>query len=220
MPFALGIVTVIALLMTIGMGIVTWRLVREERRRSVARLAALASELGEQPSTPVEPSTAPTDLFQPRSEDTGGRTRRLTGFGIAGAVVVTIVSVVLMFPTGRQETTPGEAHLPIELLALTHERQDGMLSISGTVRNPRNGAAERHLMVMALALDDDGAVVATGRAPIEQDSLAAGSESTFAVLLPAEDATRYRISFLFEDTTVPHLDHRIAPAGGPGQTES
>ena len=62
-----------------------------------------------------------------------------------------------------------------------------------------------------MTLDDDGAVVATGRAPIGQHSLAAGTESTFAVLLPAEDATRYRLSFLLEDTTV--------PASAPGQTE-
>ena len=69
---------------------------------------------------------------------------------------------------------------------------------------------------MALALDDDGGVVATGRAPVEQDGLAAGTESTFAVSLPVEDATRYRISFLFEDTTVPHLDRRMTPMGAPG----
>ena len=217
MPFALGIVTVLALLMTIGMGVVTWRLVREERRRSAARLAALAAELGEQPSASVGPSSAPTALFQFRSEEIGERTRRLAGFGAAGAVVVAIVSVVLMFPTGRQtEVTREDPHLPVELLALTHTHQDGMLAISGTVRNTGTGRAERDLTVMALALDDDGGVVATGRAPVEQDGLAAGTESTFAVSLPAEDATRYRISFLFEDTTVPHLDRRMTPAGAPG----
>lgn len=224
MPFALGIVTILALLMTIGMGLITWRLVRHERRRSAARLAALAGELGElgeQSSSSVEPSTASPDLFQTRSEETGERTRRLAGFGVAGAIVVTIVSVVLMLPTGPEtESAPEKPPLPVELLALTHEHQDGMLAISGTVRNPGDGLAEPHLMVMALALDADGDVIATGRAPLEQDGPAAGTESTFAVLLPAEDATRYRISFLVEDTTVPHLDRRITPTGGPGETES
>lgn len=217
MPFALGIVTVLALLMTIGMGVVTWNLVREERRRSAARLAALAAELGDRPSASVEPPNTPTALFEFRSEETGERTRRLAGFAVAGGVVVAIVSVVLMFPTGQEtEVAPEDPVLPVELLVLTHTRQDGMLAISGTVRNPESGRAERDLTVMALALDDDGDVVATGRAPVEQDGLAAGTESTFAVSLPAEDATRYRISFLFEDTTVPHLDRRMTLTGTPG----
>ena len=88
-----------------------------------------------------------------------------------------------------------------------------MLAISGTVRNLGSGRAERDLTVMALAPDDDGGVVATERVPVEQD---AGTESAFAVSLPVEDATRYRISFLFEDTTVPHLDRRMTPTGAPG----
>ena len=181
--------------MTIGMGVVTWRLLREERRRSAARLAALAAELGERPSASAEPVASPTDLFQIRSDERGERTRRLAGFGVAGVVVVAIVSVVLLFPTGQPEVVPEEPRLPVELVALRHERQDGMLAISGTVRNPRNGPAGRQLTVMALALDDHGGVISTGRAPIELDSSAAGTESTFAVSLPAEDATRYRISF-------------------------
>ena len=50
MQFALGFVTVLALLMTIAMGVVTSRLVKGERRRSAARLAALATELKRQSS--------------------------------------------------------------------------------------------------------------------------------------------------------------------------
>jgi len=255
MPFALGIVTVLALLMTIGMGIVTWRLVREERRRSAARLSALAAELTRQdtskrPPVPTAPSTTPIptvdtrlqpstsrggtgepvaafslssiDLFQTRSEGTEDWKRRLAGFGVAGVVFVTIVSVaVLTFPDGRQTSQALEEHqVPVELLALTHEHQDGILAISGTVRNPGNGQAERYLTVMALALDGEGIVVATGRAPLEREILAAGAESSFAVSLPVQDATRYRISFLFEDTTVPHLDRRVPPADAAWQTES
>ena len=221
MPFALGIVTVLALLMTIGMGLVTWRLVREERRRSAARLAALAGELGQHPAPSPEPSTPPTDLFQARAEKPGELTRRLAGVGAAGVVIVAIVSVGLMPSTGRQTgIAPEASHLPIELLALTHDHQDGMLEISGTVRNPGNGLAAQQLTVMALVLDDEGDVVATERVPIGRDRLATGAESTFTVLLPAEVATRYRISFLSEDTPVPHLDRRTRPAGAPGHRGS
>jgi len=255
MPFALGIVTVLALLMTIGMGVVTWRLVRGERRRSAARVSALTDELRKREAdrsrpSPVEPtpevptvpadiplqpapphvSTGPvpagsataTGLFQTRTEETGSWVRRLAGFGVAAAVLVTLVSAaILTFPSSRHNNAAiDELLVPIELLALTHQHQDGMLAISGMVRNPGNRQAEHHLTVMALALDDDGTVVATGRAPLASDSLPAGTESTFAVSLPADDATRYRISFLFEETTVPHLDRRMAPAVSAPQAES
>lgn len=240
MPFALGIVTVLALLMTVGMGVVTWRLVREERRRSAARLSVLTAELArhdmqdmdEQPRQPsssrseggggtAASSHARTDLFQTRIDETEGWTRRLAGFGIAGVVLVAIISAaVLTFPGSRGDPALEDAQVPVELLALTHEHHDGMLAISGTVRNPGDGPAERRLTVMALALDRDGTVVATGRASLEPTGLPTGTESTFAVSLPADHATRYRISFQFENMTVPHLDRRAGPAGALRPAES
>ena len=45
MDVALATVTVISLTMALAMGVVTWRLVREERRRSDARVATLMAEL-------------------------------------------------------------------------------------------------------------------------------------------------------------------------------
>lgn len=240
MPFALGIVTVLALLMTVGMGVVTWRLVREERRRSAARLSVLAAELarhdaprdmhdmddihdmderqpsfsrGEGAGETAASSHTRAGLFQTQFGETEGWTRRLAGFGIAGIVLVAIISAaVLTFPGGRRDQALEEAQVPVELLALTHEHHDGMLAISGTIRNPGDGPEERHLTVMALALDRDGTVVATGRASLEPTGLPTETESTFAVSLPADDATRYRISFLFENMTVPHLDRRAGPA--------
>lgn len=254
MPFALGIVTVLALLITMGMGVVTWRLIREERRRSAARLSALADELRQHEpgrerasfvDSPVDTVNVPADmplqtrpshvsadpvtgssvtakdLFQPRVEETGAWMRRLAGFGIATAVLVTLVaSATLTFPDSRLNDAATDApQMLVELLALTHEHQDGMLAISGMIRNRGNRQAEQ-LTVMALALDHDGTIVASGRAPLASDSLLAGAESTFAVSLPAEDATRYRISFLFEDVTVPHVDRRVAPVVLSAQAES
>ena len=266
MPFALGIVTVLALLMTVGMGVVTWRLVREERRRSAARLSVLTAELARhdarrdmrdvrdmrdmderppashppapgppalaadssrQPSSRVEEagrtpvsSNTPTDLFQTRPDETEGWTRRLAGFGIAGVVLVVISAAVLTFPGDRRDPLLEEAQVPVELLTLTHEHHDGMLAISGVVRSPGDGPEERHLTVMALALDRDGTVVATGQASLEPTDLPAGTESTFVVSLAADDATRYRISFLFGDATVPHLDRRRALAAALRPTDS
>ena len=220
MQFALGVVTLIALLMTITMGVVTWRLVREERRRSAARLSALAAELKARgitprPGDPPETEPAPpADLFEPPLDSTGGWKRRLTGVGVAGALLAVLVSVALIAVTGgesgRDDGTNGtqeNERAPVELLTLAHERHDGMLSISGTVRNLENGPDEQ-LSVLAMAFDDDGTMVASGRTHLEADTLPPGAESSFTIALPAEEASRYRISFLDDETTVPHLDRR------------
>ena len=59
------------------------------------------------------------------------------------------------------------------------------------------------------AFDRDGDLVASGRAPVECDSLAAGVESTFVVTIPgADDVDRYRVSFRSDDRIVAHVDRR------------
>ena len=249
MQFALGTVTVLALLLTIGMGVVTWRLVREERRRSAARLAALAAELKARGIVPasrrqphVQPTVdrrapmvdvaidsldeyhaeervahreepeAPPGLFERRFESAGGWAHRLTGIGVAGALLVVVVSVAIFAVPrgGAEENEPNrlDERVPVELLTLTHEREDGMLAISGTVRNPEDGLDEPQLSVLAMVFDDSGAMVASGRANLEAEILPAGSESSFTISFTAEQASRYRISFLVDETTVPHLDRR------------
>ena len=237
MQFALGIVTILALLMTIAMGMVTSRLVREERRRSAARLAALTTELKRhgsdtQPSTETTESSVmagdakgvlPTELFGPRAEPTDGYLRRAAGIAVAGLVLVAVISTALVVSPGDSEADAGTDanRTPVELLALAHEQQDGSLAITGTVRNPLDGPDERRLSVLAMAFDDTGTMVARGRAPLALERLAPGTESAFVVSLPTEHASRFRISFVVDDTTVPHLDRRVAaPVGTTIQTES
>ncbi len=243
MQFALGTVTLLALLMTIAMGVVTWRLVREERRRSAARLAALAATLGQressasQPSSPASHHTGPavavdvviaspiqtvedapsgqpplstesvTDLFSMSTGPTEGWGRRLAGVGVAGALLAVLVSVAIFSVSTGSENAEA-AKDPVELLSLAHDQQDGMLAISGTVRDLTDRSDAGTLSVLAMAFDDEGQMVASGRAPIEKPALSVGGESSFVVSIPAEQASRYRISFLVDDTTVPHLDRR------------
>ncbi len=52
MDFTLVTVTVLALAIALTMTLLTWRLIREERRRSAARIAALAAELGSEGARP------------------------------------------------------------------------------------------------------------------------------------------------------------------------
>jgi len=233
MQFTLGFVTVLALLMTIAMGVVTSRLVRGERRRSAARLAALTAELKQQssddpplptpatqPSEPTDPATGPrAELFGAPVElaDGGGsRVARIAAAGLIMAVTVSIVATTLiMRPHDGGADDAAEAGALVELTALTHRQQGGSLAISGTVRNPLGGSDQERLSVLATAFDDKGFVVASGRAPLTIEKLPPGTESGFAVSLQTEHARRFRISFVVDDATVPHRDRRTAAPTGP-----
>ena len=72
MDAALATVTLISLTMAFAMGIVTWRVIREERRRSDARVAALIAELdrtrGTNAGLPSQPRSR--DMPPPRALDT------------------------------------------------------------------------------------------------------------------------------------------------------
>ena len=251
MDFVLGTVTLLALATAVAMGAITWRLVREERRRSAARLAVLAAELQRRqatsrgprsagrpsaveavvtrstPAAPVdvtirgpepppatnEPDTQGVDLFGTPVDAPGGWSRRLAGMGMAGIVLLVAISAAIFTSAAgtRENETTATDQVPVELLALNHEREDGLLAISGTIRNPLDGKVATHMIVLALAFDHDGMMVATQRAPLELETLPPGGESPFAISLPATRASRYRISFLIDETTVPHIDRRAAP---------
>ena len=267
MEFALATVTVLSLVMTLSMGVVTWRLVREERRRSAARLAALAADL-KRDDLPTPPSptprashpsamntarTAPAATFLPvspppaagahRAADvtirptraahapgvdrstriaTGGLfgapiesssdpSARLLAFGAAAVVLIAVVSggIFMVADRDRDEVAAIERP-PVELLVLEHDKEGAFLAISGSVRNPSEAAPADRLAVMAMAFDEDGTIVASGRAPIELKLLAPGVASSFAVQVPAAGVSRYRISFVIDEITVPHIDRRTA----------
>ncbi len=65
MDVALATVTVISLTMALAMGVVTWRLVREERRRSDARVATLMAEL----ERSHRPNVGPVERNVPRARN-------------------------------------------------------------------------------------------------------------------------------------------------------
>ena len=255
MEFALASVTLLSLLMTVAMAVVTWRLVREERRRSAARLAALTSELESHHTTvaeiplrpvrraPAPPQSAPSQcdvtiheqptlltgsgaktggIFGAPIESTSGFLSRFAALGVAGALLIAVVSAAIFaFPdSDRDETETSGRRVPVELLVLDHDTEDGFLAISGSVRNPADGTDTERLAVIAMAFDRDGAMVASGRAPVGSDVLLPGGEASFEISLPADRVNRYRISFLMNETTVPHIDRRAVAAPATERTES
>ena len=250
MEHALGIVAVFALLTTLAMGVVTWRIVREERRRSAARLAALTAEVAlrdpapgpialtpdplaafesEAPQSPEAedvserpPDAAAhrppasgdhevarqADLFTRSFHTADGWPKRLAAIGVAGAFLAVLVSLVVILSSSRTDAEVPAPDPPIELLTLAHARKEGMIAISGTVRRQTDGVDREDLDVLAMAFDDAGTMVASGRARVGGELSQRGNGVSFVVAIPGEAASRYRISFLVDDRTVPHLDLR------------
>ena len=242
--------TLLSLFLAIAMGVVTWRLVQEERRRSAARLAALAAELGsgEESSAGGDPDPLATrssnDLADPLAlesttdggagDEPGARTGNGGLFSLArtgggppgglgcvsppsparrGVVLAVVATMFLLSGSGAGDAAESleDARPPLDLIALRHAAEGPFLDISGSVRNPAAAAAgAERLSVIATAFDAAGTLVATRRTPVETPSLAPGADSPFTIRLLAAGISRYRISFLLDETTIPHIDRRSA----------
>ena len=184
---------------------------REERLRSDARVAALAAA--------IEGRTGhgPGTMFDrdPRSAVQG---RPLLKVAVGFAMAVGIIVLIAMSGDRREAPaatpapaaqSPGEA---LELLSMRHQRAGDALTVTGLVRNP--GAAPGPITAVVFAFDREGGFVASGRAPLEFATIAAGDESPFQVTVPdVKDVGRYRVSFRTTAGVVPHVDRR---ADAPG----
>jgi hypothetical protein len=101
------------------------------------------------------------------------------------------------------------ADSPLELLSLRHTRGAETLTVSGLVRNPRAGGARAGVTAVVFLFGKDGTFAASGRAPLDFQSLAPGDESPFIVSIPVTGpVTRYRVSFRTDAAVVPHVDAR------------
>jgi hypothetical protein len=250
-------VTVLSVLLAVAMSAVAWRAAREERRRSEARVAALAAEIHHvTPLAVNEPHpradlplraepprlkavTPPTtDLFaavQPASSSS----RSVVAVAASLFVFATAVALVVALSSGsrpakvaagvgsakpatsqRESGSNGARQgdgnsanipsaVPIELVALGHERDADRLTVRGVIRNPGSGARVERLSVVVFLFNRDGGFLASGRAAVEAPSLAPGGESTFVVTAPAAAGVdRYRVSFRTDAGIVPHVDRR------------
>ena len=110
---------------------------------------------------------------------------------------------------------------PLELVSLTHARQNQKLAVSGLVRNPVDGKPVERLSAVVFLFDRMGTFVASSRANVDFLKLGAGDESPFVVSLDAPaTVARYRVSFRTDDGIVPHIDRRGArsPVGSRQST--
>ena len=213
---------------------VAWQVTRAERQRRAARVAALVAAAGlttgtSRPETqvpsglhefrPVDdgPALAPADapavggLFAPPSSASGsaGRQQWLMGAaGVFAAVVITFAGIGFVSSRGVG-TVAGPTRIPLELVALSHNRGEGGLAVAGLVRNPAAGAGVPQLEAEVRVFDAAGILIGTQSTRVESSPLAAGQEASFAVVLgELSTAARYRVSFHAAGAMLPHVDRR------------
>lgn len=204
-------------LAVIALTISTVYLIRLERRRSDARVAALAAAIddprwqarfddSEHAESLVPPPPA-VSLVVPDVE----RPSRAPAFAIA-ALVVLGAGALLFAGLNGQSRGPRHAAAAIapsiELVAMRHALDGETLIVSGLVRNSGT-AATPSLSAVISVLGRDGRVVARSESKLDASVLGPGKETTFRVAVPeVEDPGRYRLAFMDGSHIVPHVDRR------------
>ncbi|MDQ3348484.1 MAG: hypothetical protein M3545_11000 [Acidobacteriota bacterium] len=223
----------LSLALAVGMAIVIARLLREDRERSEARVAALAA-LAADP-VPSHRNTTPAlpDLeLRPDADDGGeagmfARHDEPSPWGrraaIAGVLAVVVGAALFAASQGsapasgaaRSDGPPAPPVVrPLELRALRHSLEPQGLTISGLVQNPASGAPLSRLVATAIVFGPAGDFLTSSRAPLDLSTLAPGDESPFVISVPVEgNVSRYRIGFRTEaGAVVAHVDRRTPDA--------
>jgi len=212
---ALIITTVISLVVAAVMSVVAWRLARDERRRSAARVATLTADIQGEDQSPVYVSDR---FFAEGQSRTPASPFRPLAIGV---LVVGSVIALVVFASGSRGTsvaaTPTAAEAPaaapLELVALGHQREGDRLIVRGVVRY-LNRADVGDLTAVVSVFNRQGDIAASGQAFVASAAPpsspgAAGVESTFAVTVPGvHDVARYRVAFKSNDRIIAHLDRR------------
>ena len=220
MDLVLLTITAISLFLTLAMGLIVFKLLREERQRSDARVELLTAAVEDRPSpvgrrrdvspaaeVPLSTSMTSGDLFAvPEVES---RWRQRVGVASALALTITLAIYGLTWLTSSPAVKEA-AQAPLELVALQHALADGTLTISGTVTNPAGGATIAQPSVVASLFGPDGSLLASQRAALDYGTLAPGDESAFEIKIPVTGTvSRYRVGFRRpDDSVIAHVDRR------------
>jgi hypothetical protein len=213
-------ITAFALVLAAAMGAILFKVLRDERQRSDARVALLMAAAGVEPSLrlhdpePVAPAATADhtheshgELFTVREIASPWRRRVMVAFALAAFVAVTGYALL-----PRHVSTAGALSqaTPLELLALHHAQEIDRLTITGLVQNPRTGVALSHVAATAFVFGADGNLLGSGRAELDYPALAPGDESPFVIKVPVTDAVaKYRVGFRGPDgSVIAHVDKR------------
>ena len=211
------IVSMIAVGLAVFFAALAWRLTRDERLRSEARVAALGEAIDDATVTAsIERVGVPAAFLAqelPTTASRGGVIKVAMGFAGAVALIIAIATMSTNHER-RAASAPGATPVArdgsLELLSMRHDRTADTLTVTGLVRNGGTAPADR-LIAVVFTFDRNGNFVASGRAPVEFVSLSPGDESPFRVSVPnVGDVGRYRVSFRTEAGIVRHVDRRQA----------
>jgi hypothetical protein len=157
---------------------------------------------------------------------------RLTLMATVAALVVGLATAVIVFGRAGAAGAAGQSNgpdsgarhlarpaaqggalkapaLPLELIALGHERDARGLTVRGVLRNPSGASELSHLTAVVLLFNREGSYIASGRAAVKAATLGPGDETTFVVTVSdAPGVERYRVSFRTDSDVVPHVDVR------------
>jgi hypothetical protein len=220
-------VTLLSLAMAAALSVIVWRMLRDERARSEARVTALAAMAAPAAAAPARdlplrqaPATVGTMFVEPVQPSPWGNR-----FAVMASLGLVVASVVLfaLAASGTRTSARGGGAAPtaataaapaagLELLSLRDSRQADGLTITGLVHNPRGGNPLSRVSVTAYTFDDNGSFLASGRALIDVTSFAPGDDSPFVVSIPVTGTVaRYRIGFRAADgSVIAHVDKRHA----------
>jgi hypothetical protein len=142
---------------------------------------------------------------------------RQKSLALAAVVLFLVLSGGLVWVMSGLRGTTAVAmgpNAPLELVSLSHQRQNETLAVSGLVRNPIAGTPVERLSAVVFLFDRTGTFVTSSRANVDFLKLGAGDESPFVVSIDAPaTVARYRVSFRTDEGVIPHLDRRgDAPA--------
>jgi type II secretory pathway pseudopilin PulG len=238
MESVLIVITLVSLAMTIALGAILARLLRNERRRSDARVAVLremadASALQVQTLEPADDFDLSLATDVPRAADLFVRAEPRSAWPRRLAVVATIAVIVTVAAGAlRSRATPpasaggattrtasAQTAGLLELLSLKQTQGTGALTITGLVQNPRDGAVLSNVKATALLFGPDGTFLASGGAALDFTVLRPGDESPFVINVPVTSTVaRYRVGFRSEDGhVIGHVDRRTAAAMASGR---
>jgi hypothetical protein len=232
MQTVLIVITLASLILTIVLGAVLVRLMRQERQRSAARIDALremadAAAYEQEVAAVADPldfdlvpaadGDAVPDLFTRPEARSAWPQRALVGAAIA--LVIFAAGLAMRTLPSRPATTSSAHTQPVaaptgllELLSLDQAQEGGSLRITGLVQNPRDGAMLSKVRATALLFAADGTFLASGGAALDFTVLRPGDESGFVITVPVTaPVARYRVGFRTEDgKVIGHIDRRSA----------
>jgi hypothetical protein len=225
MDTTLVTVTLLSLGMAAALSVIVWRMLRDERARSEARVAALAAIAARpaprpKPDLPLRQAPPSVGALFAEPEQASPWAQRFVVMAALAMVGASIVLFALAAGGTKAAARAGgetantaagsTAAAGLELLSLRDSRQADALTITGLVHNPERGTPLSRVTVTAYTFDDKGSFLASGRALIDVTTFAPGDESPFVVTVPVTGTVaRYRIGFRAEDgRVISHIDRR------------